>query len=244
MFVVEGVKLLGAALAAGAEIESVFLAPGATSVPEVLWEVEAARAAGARVFDLDLGVMERIAATVTPQPVIAVTRIPCYGLEAIAGARFVVVCVDVRDPGNLGAVMRVADAAGAGGLVCCEGTADPYSPKTVRAAAGSLLHLPVIYAGPPEEVLTTMASLGLRRLAASAHGGQDYSSMDLSGRIALVLGNEARGLPAELGPLVDAEVTVPMAGRAESLNVSAAAAVICFEALRQRSTILGMEDGG
>jgi TrmH family RNA methyltransferase len=197
--------------------------------------VEEAQGRGIRVFELGPGVVEKVADTVTPQPLLAVVRMPEATLEDLDGASFVVVCVDVRDPGNAGAVIRSADAAGADAVVCCAGTVDPFNPKTVRASAGSVLHLPVVAGGDPAEVLDALAGRGLRCLAAVAHGGTDYTEVDLVGPLALVLGNEASGLPGGLGDRLDETLTIPMAGQAESLNVSMAAAVLCFEVRRARS---------
>jgi TrmH family RNA methyltransferase len=229
--VVEGAKLLGGALEAGAEVEAVYVAAGEGPGSEV---VEKARERGIRVYELAPGVVERVADTVTPQPLLAVVRTPVASLGDLAGATFVVVCVDVRDPGNAGAVIRSADAAGADGVVCCAGTVDPFNPKTVRASAGSVLHLPVVAGGEPTEVLGALRARGLRCLAAVAHGGEDYTKVDLVRPLALVLGNEASGLPETLGDRIDRGLTIPMAGKAESLNVSMAAAVLCFEVRRAR----------
>ena len=213
----------------------------AHSQPGVSAVIGTALEQGARVFDLASGVLERVADTVTPQPVLAVVAMPGTTLEGLAGATFVVVCVDVRDPGNAGAVIRVAHASGAMGVVCCEGTVDPYNPKTVRASAGSVLHIPVVVAGDAEAVLDTLGHLGLRRLAALSKGGTPYTDVDLTSPFALVLGNEASGLPPQLEERLDARVTIPMGGGAESLNVSTAAAVVCFEAARRRSNLQAME---
>jgi RNA methyltransferase, TrmH family len=155
-------------------------------------------------------------------------------LATVRGADFVVVCVDVRDPGNLGTVLRVAEASGAGGVICCEGSVDAFSPKTVRASAGSLFHVPVVAGGEPLEVLDRMGRWGVRRLGTDVHGGAPYDSVDLTVPTALVLGNEAHGLSAALSPHLDGSATIPMAGRTESLNVGMAAAVLCFERARQR----------
>jgi TrmH family RNA methyltransferase len=197
--------------------------------------VEEAQGRGIRVFELGPGVVEKVADTVTPQPLLAVVRTPEATLENLEGASFVVVCVDVRDPGNAGAVIRSADAAGADAVVCCAGTVDPFNPKTVRASAGSVLHIPVVAGGEPAEVLDALAERGMRRLAAVAHGGTGYTEVDLVAPLALVLGNEASGLPGGLGDRLDGGLTIPMAGKAESLNVSMAAAVLCFEVRRARS---------
>ena len=237
---VEGVKLLHSALEAGAPVEAVFVDDRARSQRDIVAVLDAALAQGARVFDLAPGVLERVADTVTPQPVLAGVAMPDATLDDVAGATFIVVCIDVRDPGNAGAVIRVAHAAGAGAVVCSEGTVDPFNPKTVRASAGSVLHIPVVVAGDAGVVLDTLAGRGLRSLAAVSRGGTAYTEVDLVAPFALVLGNEASGLPSELASRLDAHVTIPMGGGAESLNVSTAAAVLCFEAARRRSNLHAM----
>ena len=139
------------------------------------------RRAGRRIFDLAPGVLERVADTVTPQPRAgrgADARAP--RLDDLAGATFVVVCVDVRDPGNAGAVIRVADAAGADAVVCCAGTVDPFNPKTVRASAGSVLHLPVVVAGDAAEVLDALAGHGMRVPGGGVPRGDAYTEVDLT----------------------------------------------------------------
>lgn len=234
-FVVEGVKLLAEALDSGARVESVYLGAGAGDAGGAA-AVLAQRAfeSGARVYDLGPGVLERIAGTVTPQPVLGVVPFLDRPLESLRAATLLLVAVDVRDPGNAGTVIRSAEAAGSDGVIFCDGSVDVYNPKTVRASAGSMFHVPVVAGGSPNEVLGEVASWGIWRLATSATGGVDYGEADLSARIAFVLGNEANGLPGDLDPLVDERVTIPMTGRSESLNVGMAAAVLCFEAARQR----------
>ena len=228
-FVVEGAKVLSEALAAGAPVEAVFVAPGA---PDEV--VVAAQALGVRVHELAPGVMERVADTVSPQPVMAVVGYVDVELDALEGASLLVVCVDVRDPGNAGTVLRSAEAAGADGVLCCGGSVDVYNPKTVRASAGSLFHVPVVAGGDAVEVLERIGRWGLRRFGAVAMSGSDYVAADFTGPTALALGNEATGLPDRVAGLLDERVTIPMAGRSESLNVGMAAAVLCFEAARQR----------
>jgi RNA methyltransferase, TrmH family len=236
-FVVEGVKLLAAALDCGAVVESVYVASGAQSVPAIAALLDRALDSGSRLFELAPDVLEKVADTVTPQPVLAVVAMPQADLDDLTDATFVVVCADVRDPGNAGAIIRCAEAAGADAVICCEGTVDPFNPKTVRASAGSVLHLPVIVGGDAGDVLARLGSAGLRRLAALAHGGTPLSDVDATGPLALVLGNEATGLPSSLADRIDGAVTIPMTGRVESLNVSTAAAVLCFEVLRRRSNL-------
>ena len=232
--VVEGAELLSVALEAGAPVESVYVAPEGRDHPAVVEVSARAFEAGSRVFDLGPGVLERVADTVTPQPVLAVVGFESPDLSVLRGTDLVVVCADVRDPGNAGTLIRTADAAGAGGVVCCDGTVDPYNPKTVRASAGSVFHLPVVAGGETVSVVETLGAWGLRTLGTVVRDGVDYADVNLTGPVALIFGNEASGLGAEVLEVLDATVTIPMAGRAESLNVSVSAAVLCFEVLRQR----------
>jgi TrmH family RNA methyltransferase len=232
--VVEGAELLSVALDAGVAVESVYVAPEGRDNAAVTAVAARAFEVGSRVFDLESGVLERVADTVTPQPILAVVGFEPPDLSVLREADLVVVCTDVRDPGNAGTLIRTADAAGAGGVVCCDGTVDPYNPKTVRASAGSVFHLPIVAGGEAVAVVETLSGWGLRSLGTVVRDGADYADIDLTDRVALVFGNEAAGLSAEVLAVLDEAVTIPMAGRAESLNVSVSAAVLCFEVLRQR----------
>jgi TrmH family RNA methyltransferase len=232
--VVEGAELLSAAFAAGMSVESVYVAPGGRSNPMVAAVVERVFAAGTRVFDLAPGVIERIADTVTPQPVVAVVGFSPKEMQEVRSASMVLVCADVRDPGNAGTMIRTADASGCDAVVFCAGAVDPTNPKTVRASAGSLFQVPVAAGGEPEEVVGHLRSWGFVTVGTAARGGIDYAEFDWRRPLALVFGNEASGLGSTLTDALDESVTIPMAGRAESLNVSVSAAVLCFEALRQR----------
>jgi TrmH family RNA methyltransferase len=237
--VVEGPTLLAEALAAGTPIEAVFVPAGAPAVPEVrqAWD------AGVRVYDLAPGVLERVAETVTPQPVLAIAAMPEVSLDALTGSGPVVVCVDVRDPGNLGTLVRSAEAAGAAGVVCCGGTVDVYNPKCVRASAGALFHLAVVSGGRAEQVLADLAGVGRVCLGAAVGAGDTYTEADLARPLAFVFGNEASGIPADLGPALDGWVHIPIEGRSESLNVGMACAVLCFEAARQRHRVGAARSG-
>ncbi len=229
-FVAEGAELVRTALAAGILPESLYVAAeGGHGVAETAAEVEAA---GVRVYELAPGVLAKVADTVTPQPVMAVFAMVDRDLSSVAQGRLVIVTDDVRDPGNAGTVLRTADAAGADAVVFCGGSVDPYNPKTVRSSAGSLFHVPLVVEADTERVMAGLAALGYRRLGTVVRDGQDYAAYDWSVPTALVLGNEAAGLRP--GLTLDGYVAIPMAGRAESLNVGMACAVLCFEALRQR----------
>jgi RNA methyltransferase, TrmH family len=204
------------------------------------------------VFDLAPGVIERVADTVSPQPVLAVVGFTPSSLDVVTGASMVVVCAEIRDPGNAGTVIRTADASGVEVVVCCDGTVDPTNPKTVRASAGSVFHTPIVMGGEAGAVIGELRARGFLAVGTVVRDGTDYTHFDWRQRVAVVLGNEASGLSDQLAATLDARVTIPMAGQAESLNVGVSAAVLCFEALRQRrsadpgssgSTIPGMDDG-
>jgi TrmH family RNA methyltransferase len=230
-FVVEGPTILREAIAGGAPIEAVFVAPGAGQEGAEAW------ARGLRVYDLAEGVLERVAGTVTPQPVLAIVGMVDVELGSLAAPaadpRPIVVCADVRDPGNLGTVLRSAEAAGAAGVVCCDGTVDAYNPKSVRASAGALFHVPLVVGGEPAQVLDELRATGRCAIGAAARRGVAYTDQDLA-RSALVIGNESSGLPPELEAHLDGFVHIPMEGRGESLNVGMACTALCFEAARQR----------
>jgi TrmH family RNA methyltransferase len=230
VFVLEGAKVVSEALDAGARIEAVYTAAGARDEPVARRAFDA----GVRVFELAPGVMEQVADAVTPQPVLAVAAYVDVPVDEVLDAQLLLVCVDVRDPGNAGTVLRSAEASGVGGVLFCDGSVDLYNPKTVRASAGALFHVPVVAGGNPVETLERIGESGFRRLGTAARGGTPYTDVDLRARVAIVLGNEAHGLDEDTVTRLDGLVTIPMEGRAESLNVGMAAAVICFEAARQR----------
>lgn len=237
-FVLEGARLLEAALEAGASLEAVYHDPNAAPT-ELRSLLERARAGGARVFALRQGVLERVTDTVTPQPVCAVAAANDVGVDELLAAPPIrslplVVCVAVRDPGNLGAILRSADAAGSAGVVVCGESADPYNPKVVRASAGAIFRLRLAVGGDAGELLDRLGEAGLRRVGTLARGGADYAVASLAAPVALVLGNEASGLGPEAAARLDEAVTIPMAGGGESLNVAMAATVLCFEAARRR----------
>jgi RNA methyltransferase, TrmH family len=206
--------------------------------------LDACQRAGAPVVLVSGEVMASIAQTVTPQGIAAV----CHRLdvtidEALAKPpRLVTVLVDARDPGNTGTVIRTADAAGADAIVLTGGSVDPYNGKCVRATAGSIFHVPLVVAGPVEPAVDRLREAGLGILAADGAGDVDLDTALDSGSLerptAWLFGNEAWGLPDTVRLLADAVIRVPIHGRAESLNLAAAAAVCLYASARahRRST--------
>ena len=222
---VEGETLVRDAVAAGWEIETQFVAPGGAAVP----------APTGVVHDLAPGVVERVASTDTPRPLIAIVRRRAHSWSELPSPRFVLVADRVADPGNLGTMLRSAEASGADAVAVTPGTVDPYAPKTVRSSAGAVFNVPIV----PIATLADLRAVGLAVLGTSSHRGRPHTDTDLSAPVAVVFGNEAHGLPDD--EAVDDWLTIPHAGRAESLNVAMAATVVCFEAARQRARRSGAE---
>ena len=175
--------------------------------------------------------------TVAPQGLVAVCRpVDRPVSDVLAGTTLAVVCADVRDPGNAGTVIRSADAAGAGAVVLAGQSVDAYNGKTVRATVGSLFHVPLAVVPEPESALVACRDAGLLVLAADGAGETDLDDAVDAGLLvqptAWLFGNEAWGLPDGLAALADHRVRIPIHGRAESLNLSTAAAVCLYASAR------------
>lgn len=189
---------------------------------------------GVAVVHVSPDVMRRVTSTVTPQAVAGVAPFVDTTLDVLPADPCWTILHEVRDPGNAGTVLRSADAAGAGAVVFTASSVDVYNPKTVRASAGSVFHLPIVRGPTTELAVAAARARGLRILAMDARGADDLYAADLSGPVAFLFGNEAHGLDEESLALADARVRVPHAGRAESLNLAAAASVVLFEWARRQ----------
>lgn len=227
-YLVEGFHVVEEALAAGATVEELLLGDGAAKSPAGLRVAEAARAAKARVTEVPRKVLEKVADADSPQGVVAVVRAARPEPAPPLDRDGVHVILDgIQDPGNAGAILRAADAFGCASVVFCRGTVEALNPKVLRAAQGSHFHLPVATGPAAPEAVAAARAAGHRVLAAVAAGGEPlWSAAPPGRRVSLVLGNEARGSAPETVKACHGRVTVPMRGRAESLGVAAAAAVV------------------
>ena len=232
LFLAEGPQAVSEALAQPGVVRQLFVtAPARLRYQALL--AEAARH-GADVQAVSGEVMADLAQTITPQGLLAVCRFVDVPLAQLASgaARLVVVLANVRDPGNAGTVLRTADAAGADGVVFSDASVDPYNSKCVRASAGSLFHLPVVVSAGIPAAVSALREAGLRVLAADGRAGRPLPELGAEGLLARptawLFGNEAWGLPADVLALADEAVAVPIYGRAESLNLAAAAAVCLY----------------
>lgn len=231
----EGPTLVLEALAAGLEVHEAFAVIDAD--PVLVGQLERT---GAPVHVVAPDVLARSVDTVTPQGIAVIAARPEVPLDdviaAAATGTLTLVLVDVADPGNAGTLLRAAEAAGAAAVLFCGSSVDPCNPKCVRASAGALFHVPVWGGGEAVAVLDRLEAVGVTTASTVVGAGTPYDQVDLTGPIALLLGSEAHGLPEELTGRVDERLTIPMAGRSESLNVAMAGAILCFESLRQRRT--------
>ena len=237
VLVAEGVKLVWEALGAdlpvveaavterlrGSELGREVLRRLERSAPELHW--------------CSSSVMERLSWVRTPPGVTAIFRRPALLPGDLLGrdrTPLLVVAAGVRDPGNLGSLVRAAEAAGATGLVALKGGADPYREKAVRGAAGSLFRLPVLSGWSGEQLCRLCEEHGLQLVVADGRGTSSYLEADFTKPTALVVGAETGGVPEELLAAADAHLCIPMEPTVESLNVAVAAGIVLFEARRQR----------
>lgn len=229
-FLAEGPQAVKAALALAGDspLRVLIGSPGALARHDEL--VATARALGADVREATADQLRGLTDAVHPQGLVAICRVETVALDDVLAARprLVAVCAQIRDPGNLGTVIRSADAFGADAVIVTHGSVDLHNPKTVRASVGSLFNLPVVTGIPLATAVDALRGAGLRTLAADGAGDTLLTDLDLTPPTAWILGNEAWGLPAEDAALADQVVSVPIWGRAESLNLASAATVCLF----------------
>jgi RNA methyltransferase, TrmH family len=231
LFVLEGVRLVADALAGGANLELALYAPdqllltvAGQALLEQLETFAGAHQASAQV-------VAAASDTVHPQGVVALARWP----QIAPGMPGIILVLDaIQDPGNMGALLRSAEAVGVAEVLGASGTVDVYSPKVVRAAMGAHMRLPITQDLSWEAIAERLA-LADRVYAADADASMPYFAADWRQPSALIIGNEAHGLSEDARALAGSLVGIPMRGRAESLNAAVAGSVILFEALRQRS---------
>jgi TrmH family RNA methyltransferase len=232
--IVDGARELARALAGGARVVEVFADEDRLSA-EGQDAVEAARTAGAVVVPVGGPVIDKLAFGDRSEGLVATVAIPDLSLGALRlpPDPLVVVIEGVEKPGNLGAVLRSADGAGADAAIAADPLADLFNPNAIRASLGTIFTVPVA-SGSSADVRAHLAAAGVRIVAAWVEGSVPYAEVDLTGPVALVLGSEADGLTSAWAGEGVTAVRLPMLGVADSLNVSIAAAVLLYEARRQR----------
>lgn len=234
--VLEGIRLIEEALDAGAELTLFLHSPRLRAGGRGLRLLEALRAREVREVEVSDQVMDKAAGTRTPQGILAVVRIREWGAEAVlrGAAPLVLMAEGLQDPGNLGTIIRSAEALGASGVFLAGDSVDPYNPKVLRSTMGSIFRLPVIAGIGVAEALAAAREKGVRVIVGDPDGRALPWDLDLSGPTMLAVGNEGAGVSAELLASADDVVRIPMPGRAESLNVAVAASLLLYEAAKQR----------
>jgi TrmH family RNA methyltransferase len=242
---IEGPKLLEEALRAGLRVKMIFLAHG----PDRVWERLLDKLKVARdveVLELPKKLLDQALATETPQPIAALVEPPEWSWSHVLNQNqkktLIVVLAGIQDPGNLGTILRSAEAFGATGVVSLPGTVSAWNAKAVRASAGSVFRVPVL-AASVEECIERLREAGVKVLATTARGTGAADLVELNGPVALVIGNEGSGIPDEIVREADGAITIPCPGAVESLNAAVAASVLLYEVSRQRATRISKPSG-
>ena len=180
-------------------------------------------------------VFDSMAETVTPQGVLAIVKMPQYSLEEmIENAGTLVLLENLRDPGNLGTIIRTAEAAGVSGVILSKESVDIYNPKVIRSTMGAVYRVPFLYVEDFYGLLKELDSRNIRLLAAHLKGTKTFDKADYSGKTGILIGNEANGLSEKASELAEEKVLIPMAGSVESLNAAVAAALLMYESFRKQ----------
>ena len=232
---VEGLRILEEAIRSGLRFEVVFFSESAELkaerlLPQIGLHVE--------TLILPDKLFASIVPSESPQGVAALVRLKKFALEDMTRIEELGPLVGVsgiQDPGNLGTILRSAEAFGASGVLLGENTVSPFNPKAVRASAGSIFRLPIVRTKLPD-VFDRLRASGLRLVATSSHKGTPLDQANLTGRVAIFVGSEGAGLPRDLLGVMDETVVIPHSSQVESLNAGVATSIVLYEAARQRST--------
>jgi TrmH family RNA methyltransferase len=230
---IEGPNLLQEALRADLTVDCVFIAQGAEHLLDSL-----ALLPQTEILLVPRELLDSVLTTETPQPIAALVEPPEWTWTHLLGgqqnlAPLVLVLAGLQDPGNLGAILRSAEAFGAHGILTLPGTVSAWNPKAVRASAGSVFRLPLLAATAINSI-ARLREAGLRIFATTAGAAEPADLVDFSGPVALLIGNEGNGVPQPLSAMADGAITIPCPGPVESLNAAVAASVLLYEASRQR----------
>lgn len=231
-FLLEGLRLVNEAVVSGAEIiyfvvSDSFFDRFKSSV-SIDWN--------AIVYQIPDELFSRIGGTNTPQGIMSVVGLP-ENIESKIPSDFkrIVVLENIQDPGNVGTIIRTADACGFDGVILSKDCADPFNPKVIRSTMGSIFHLSVVVVEDIYKAMESLQKSGLKLASADIKNAIPCHQADLSGKIAIVIGNEGNGITEKMLSIADLSVKIPMPGKAESLNASVAASILLYESMRQQN---------
>jgi TrmH family RNA methyltransferase len=238
VMLLDGAHLVGDAIAAGITFQVAAVTPESSERTDIRSLVGALQQAAIDVITVSPSVMDAVSPVKTPSGIVALAEHAPADADALYGgsAALVAAAVDVQDPGNVGAIVRVAEAAGASGFVAAGGSANPFGWKALRGSMGSALRLPTATEATADDAIREARQRGCRIVAAVPREGCLLVDADLTGRLLVLIGGEGHGLPAALTEAADLRVTIPMQPPVESLNAAVTAALILYEVRRQRGT--------
>jgi TrmH family RNA methyltransferase len=234
LMLLDGEHLVAEAAAAPIAIRHVLVSSEAAERPPNLGLLERLDRAGVEVAIATAPVLAAASPVRSPSPIVALAERPASADVFGAAPPLVVIAVDVQDPGNLGAIVRVAEASGASGMIAAGRSADPFGWKALRGSMGSALRLPLAVCPTVDAAAAAARAHRCRIVATVPRGGRPLFDADLTGAVAVLIGGEGTGLPASIAAAADERITVPMQPPVESLNAAVTAALIAYEARRQR----------
>jgi len=234
---IEGPKLIEEALRANLHVKTIFVAQSPDRASERILE-KLSLPRETEILHLPKKLLDQALATETPQSIAALIEPPRWSWSHVLNQNqektLVIVLTGLQDPGNLGTILRSAEAFGATGVVSLPGTVSAWNPKAVRASAGSVFRVPLI-AASDADCFERLHEAGVKISATTSRGAKSADRMELTGPVALIIGNEGNGVPGALAARADSIITIPFPGPVESLNAAVAASVLLYEASRQRA---------
>jgi RNA methyltransferase, TrmH family len=235
-FLVEGKRLVKEALESNWEVELVLFSEIFKRTPEEESLLNEIKNKGIDITAVKNQVIKSLSDTVTPQGIIGVMKKKEFILEKslTSKAGFLLALDSIHDPGNLGTLLRTADAAGVDSVLLSEDTAELYNPKVLRSTMGSIFHLPIFEDMNLKNAIPWLKRRGFKIFASEVKEGKFYDQLDYSGKVCLIIGSEATGIDKKVVELSDEKVRIPIYGKAESLNASVAGGIILFEMARKR----------
>lgn len=234
----EGAKLLYEAIKSHLRIEEIYVAQSRLEDERVQSVLDLARRAHPEIVEVSDRVLHSMVDTETPQGLLSLVKLSVYELkDLLTQDSLLLVVHQMQDPGNLGTLIRSAEAFGARGVLLTRNSVSPFNAKVIRASAGSIFRLPCLSGFEIEEMFSNLNHNGFRLCAAIPNGNADFREVDYSGSIALLIGNESKGLDDALLRKVDCQIQIPMNSPVESLNASIATSIILCEAARQRTKL-------
>lgn len=234
LYFIEGIRFAEEAIKEAADIQYIMVSESFLSNNGPSGLLREINETIANVYLIPDSLFSSVSDTKNPQGILAVLPLKRKQLKDAALSGGLLVILDaIKDPGNMGAIIRTADAAGCGGVIIPEGCVDVYNPKVLRSTVGSVFHVPIYHCGGIGEAMDIARRNGFLLCASQLSGSVSIYEADLSGRVALIIGSEAEGISPETAKNSDLLIRIPMEGRAESLNASVAAGIMIFEAIRQ-----------